>query len=250
MSAAAIKTVQEIVLQTPSAIPLFESLGIDYCCGGERTLAEACARAEVDEPEVSGRLARLNNPPHSPELFLTIPLSLLVRHIVEAHHVQAREQLQLLSLLGARAVRTAGARHPRLYRIREQMADLADEFSVHMLKEERVLFPYIERLDESAASHMRLPLHSFRGLGIQLRVMRHEHDVTTQLADALASALAQVLSESASSSHERQQPCAAVRELAEAFETWRKALHLHLHLENNVLFPRAERLEEELALGR
>ena len=153
------KTVRELALEIPAATRVFERLGIDYCCGGGRTLEQACDAADVpfgrvlDALESAGRQPK---PESAARDWQAEPLSALITHIRETHHQYTREELVRLTGLIAKVASVHGANHPELAEVRGVFQALADELSSHMMKEEMILFPYIARLEN--ATHAAPPV--------------------------------------------------------------------------------------------
>lgn len=139
MSITAEKTVRELALENPAATRVFEELSIDYCCGGHRTLDEACTSAQVSIERVVLALdvvpaeRKANN-------WGVEPLSELISHIKNLHHRYTRDEIKRLGPLFDKVCSVHGANHQRLRYLRETFSELAQELTMHMLKEEAVLW--------------------------------------------------------------------------------------------------------------
>src|SRR5215831_8882929 len=137
-------TIGEIVAADSRAAAVFEQFGIDFCCGGRRSIAEACHAAAVDPAAVEHALRALPVVSEQSDGVLERELvTHLIDHIVEVHHSYVRTAIPLISRYLAKLVEVHGARHPELTRIAETFDHVGHDLSLHMLKEERVLFPYI-----------------------------------------------------------------------------------------------------------
>lgn len=231
------KTVKEYALEMPGATRIFEKLGIDYCCGGGKSLAEACARAGVAVDEVLGSLEQTerSNETLASEGWQTESLAELITHIVEKHHTFTRQELARLDALLAKVCSVHGRNHPELSRIRNQFQELSRELDPHMLKEERVLFPYIIQMEEAAKNNRTLPTPPFGTIRNPVRVMMAEHD-----------AAGDILREMRALSSDYTVPedaCISYQTLYGALAALEADLHQHIHLENNILFPRAAEME-------
>lgn len=218
-------TVREIVLEFPQAAGVFESLGIDYCCGGKHTLGEACRLAGVGVEAVRTKLEQPGSPTETgDERWTTADLSELAEHIVQNHHgFVRRESPRLLELL-QKVQAVHGASHPELHQIGNLFGELASELAEHMLKEERVLFPMIRALESGGQTG---PC----GVEFPIRRMISEHD-------GAGESLAGIRSLSGGF----QPPadaCLSLHALYRGLEEFERDLHRHIHLENNILFPRA-----------
>lgn len=232
------KTVREYALEIPAATRIFEKLGIDYCCGGGKSLAEACAKAGVEVDEVLGSLetnAR-SDETFADEAWYTRSQAELITHIVEKHHAFTREELERLEALLAKVSGVHGQNHPELFHIQDHFEKLRGELEPHMLKEESVLFPYIVRMEEAAVANHPLPAPPFGTLRNPVRVMMAEHDA--------AGYILQRIREASSNYTVPADGCISYKTLYSALTALEGDLHQHIHLENNILFPRAAELED------
>jgi regulator of cell morphogenesis and NO signaling len=235
MSATIEKTVRELAVENPAATRVFEKLQIDYCCGGGRTLDEACRVAGVDIARVIEALEGQGAAPAEARDWTCEPLADLVAHIEDTHHVYTREALARIPRLIEKVVAAHGANHPELRRIETVFAGLAQELAMHMMKEERILFPYIVRMEETTVAGEPLLPAPFGTVRNPVRMMEHEHD------DA-----GNALRELRSLTNDYTAPadgCLTYKTLYGAMAEFEADLHQHIHLENNVLFPRATALE-------
>lgn len=228
-------TVRDIALDEPTAIPVLEQFGIDYCCGGKNTLAEACAKRNQDIGPVIEQLERQRQETSAAEIeWQTAPLSDLIDHIVHKHHAFTREHLALLRELAAKIERRHGSAHPEVYRVREALASMSAGLIHHFGCEENVLFPYIKQLDGSKRAV--LP-DVFAGIQQPVKRLMMDHD---HAGDEL-----RLLRETTNNYLPPNDACTTYRALYRALEDLERDLHRHIHLENNILFPRALKLESE-----
>lgn len=224
----------DLVVERPGVARVLDRFGLDYCCGGQRTLAEACQSAGVELEAVEAALEAV--PPGGPEDWALLEPVALAEHIVTTHHAYLHEELPLLEALAVKVARVHGARHPELARVREVVAAVRAELEPHLAKEERVLFPAIAALAEGTDGF------PFGSIAHPIRVMVAEHD----RAGAL-------LAELRTMTQGYQVPpdaCASYRSLLERLSVLEEDTHLHVHKENNVLFPAALRIAERLEGGR
>jgi regulator of cell morphogenesis and NO signaling len=241
MNLQADKTVREIAIEHPASVRVFDSLGIDYCCGGTRPLAEACRRANISTDQVLAMLARLEARPEGPDAnWSQATLAELIEHIVERHHAYiARESARLIPLLDKVAARH-GPTHSELKSIQDLFKTLVDELFAHMMKEERVLFPYLVRLERAAREGVPAP----RACCDQIRFGSVEMPISRMLADHEdAGALARRIRALACDFRPPADACGSWHALYHGLEEFERDLHHHVHLENNILFPRALELE-------
>ena len=178
MTIATTKTVGEIAAETPNATREFEKLGIDYCCGGSRTLGEACAEAKISDRRGSGPPAEEHDSCTEPgdQDWQNQPLADLIAHITSTHHVFVREECPRIEALAAKVVGVHGKNHPELLQVQEIFSALAEELSVHLMKEEQILFPYVLRMEESALAGEPAPPAMFGTVVNPVRMMMQEHD--------------------------------------------------------------------------
>jgi regulator of cell morphogenesis and NO signaling len=217
---------------------VFEKLGIDYCCGGATPLNEACASAGVTEESVVTLLNCLQGlgfEDSGGKDWQTTPLSDLTKYIVNKHHTFVRTELVRLKELLAKVCSKHSTYHPELLKIRDILFRLQADLTDHMLKEERVLFPYIEKLETAVSGGEQAPRPAFGTVRNPVRMMMQEHEEAGQ---ALRS-----LREVSSNYQVPGDGCSSYRTLYQALEEFEKDLHQHVHLENNILFPRAAELE-------
>ena len=232
------KTVREIAVETPSSVRVFESLGIDYCCGGKRSLGEACASASVNPGELVEMLAKaeLESRPEAGGQWNGEQLSTIITHIVGSHHAYVRRQTPFINGLLSKVTAKHGTAHPEVLQIDKLFSAIAQELSTHMLKEEQVLFPHIERLERAALNgEYPLPTAFFGTVRGPIANMMADHDDTGALLSEMRK-LADGYNAPAGA-------CPTFRALYSGLEEFERDLHHHVHLENNILFPRAVEFE-------
>jgi len=234
------KTVREYALEIPAATRIFEKLGIDYCCGGGKSLVDACTAVGVSVDEVLDSLnADLGSVSTSAARdWQALSQAELITHIVDKHHAFTREELVRLEALLARVSSVHRENHPELFQIQDQFGKLRGELEPHMLKEESVLFPYIVRMEEAAVANQTLPPPPFRTVQNPVRVMMAEHDAAGYILGRMR--------EASSDYAVPSDGCISYKTLYSALAALEVDLHQHIHLENNILFPRAVELEDRL----
>lgn len=233
----AAKTVGEIVIENPSSIKVFEQLGIDYCCAGDRSLERACRMANLEVDLVLDALEKSQKltEKHADRDWQRETLTTLIAHIEDGHHKYTRDELARLGVLFEKVCAAHGEKHPELLRIHEVFEDLYQELIGHMMKEEMVLFPQIRQMEAARMANGEIGAASFGSVQNQIAMMKHEHDSTGGALRAMREASnGYVAPVDASISFQT-----LYRALAE-FEA---GLHQHIHLENNILFPRAAAME-------
>ena len=231
-------TVRELAVCEPTATRVFEKLKIDYCCGGGKTLDAACAVAGVRTEDVWQLLeeARQSQAVSGNAIdFQTASLTELVGYILNKHHVFTKEEMARLDALTEKVCSVHGQNHPELLRVKSLFQSLCADLKPHMFKEEQVLFPYIIRLEEAVKSNRPLMPPPFGTVQNPVRMMMFEHDTAGELLRELR--------EATSNYTTPEDACISYRTLYEALAAFEQDLHQHIHLENNILFPRAVEME-------
>ncbi len=225
----------EIVRIEPAHSGVFERYGLDYCCGGGRTLEEACAAQRIDPAVVLEELQAVDPAGDVDENPIHMSLTQLADHILGKHHSYLHTELPRIRQLIDKVVMVHGAAYPWLYDVRRVFGALASELEQHMEKEERVLFPMIRELERSATT-AGFHCGTIRN---PIRAMEHEHD-----------SAGRALSELRELTHNYSPPrdaCNTFRAMLDALSTMETDTHQHIHKENNILFPKAIRAEELIA---
>lgn len=235
MNLATVKTVSEMALEIPGATRVFEKMGIDYCCGGKRSLEDACASAGVKFEDVQLELTAASHTQESEVSFQTASLEDLINHVVGKHHSFARLEIDRLNALMEKVCTVHGENHPELFRINLLFRELGADLETHMTKEERVLFPYVIRMEAAAKQLLPLSRPTFGTVANPVRMMMLEHDRAGELLKEIR-ALSLDFAPPADG-------CISYQTLYTALEALEKDLHQHIHLENNILFPRAVEME-------
>jgi len=231
-------TVRDVAMELPQSTRLFEKLRIDYCCGGHKPLAEACASAGVDVDSVIKALAEVTQSDSKDESaleFQNLTPTKLITHIVETHHVFTRSEMERLQSLADKVLAAHGGNHPELIHLDELLTRLGADLMPHMMKEEQILFPYIVAMENATNQNRPLPFAPFGTVNNPIRMMMREHD-----------AAGEIMREVRALTSDYQLPadaCMSYRTLYQALENFEKDLHQHIHLENNILFPKALVLE-------
>ena len=236
MSLDPMKSVREITVAMPNATRVFEKTKIDYCCGGDQLLGAACAKAGIDLPTLEKMLETSVAPASNVNVgFQELSAAELVQYILEKHHVYTREEMERLEPLGDKVVNAHGANHSELLRIRDLLQQLFAELKGHMFREEQILFPFIVELEQCVRQQRPTPFAPFGTVNNPIRMMMFEHDKAGD-----------ILREWRQLSSDYKVPddaCFSYKAFYQALEAFELDLHQHIHLENNILFPKATALE-------
>ncbi len=225
-------TVGELVRAVPARARIFENLGIDYCCGGKKPLAEVCRAKNLDPATVVAMLAALDGAADSPSANPdTMSLTELCDHIERAHHDWLREELPRLDFMTRKVPMVHGDHEPRLHEIRQVFESFQSEIVSHTREEEEQVFPAIRKL-ESAKANRAEAVASLKAAFAKLESEHEKAGAALERFSALS---------------DRYTPpdwaCNTFRAMFDTLAQLERNMHQHVHKENNVLFPRA------LALG-
>lgn len=230
---------REVAIARPEATRIFERLRIDYCCGGDKPLGEACATAGIDVEDLVRMLEEAGQVTieRNGQLdFQQLTLTELIKHILDRHHVYTKEEMVRLAALTDKVIGAHGANHPELHGMGELFQQLCADLKPHMFKEEQILFPYIVEMERAALQHSPAPFAPFGTVNNPIRMMMMEHETVGEILRELR----------ALSSDYAVPPdgCISYQTLYQALDAFEKDLHQHIHLENNILFPRAIEMEK------
>lgn len=232
--------VGNIVARNYKAAEVFDKYRIDFCCQGKKTLGDACKQKNVDISMLSAELEKVMEEPKGPSMdFQTWSPDLLCDYIEKTHHRYVSEAIPVLSQYLEKVVRVHGQRHPELIEVYWHFREVANELLQHMTKEERILFPYIRDLVSQKMTGSDFSPPPFGTIQNPIRMMEQEHDVAGDHLHQVAG-----LTRNYSPPDDA---CTTYRVTFAKLDEFEKDLHRHVHLENNVLFPQAIALENELA---
>ena len=228
-------TVGEIVRDDFRAAAVFHNFGIDFCCGGGKSLRAACdarnLRPEVVVEELNRACA--DGEPAEPD-FDGWGADVLAAYIVKRHHGYVRKALPALLAHLQKLAKAHGDRRPSLHEVARRFESVAAEMNDHMAKEERVLFPYIESIAFAARNNHRLPRSPFGSIDNPIMLMEDEH---AWVGQAMAK-----IRELTGGYEVPPDGCTTWRVAMRELQAFERDLHEHVHLENNVLFPKARAL--------
>ncbi len=224
----------DIASANPSLTRELERIGLDYCCGGKRTLAQACAERGLDPEAIAAELSSVPVAEAPPADWIGLPPAELVDHLEATHHQFLKRELPRLSELAAKVSRVHGGRHPELVQAEAVLAEIRADLEPHLQKEEQALFPMIRSL---ATASSRPSFHC-GSIAHPIAVMEQEHTAV--------GALLEQLRQITGGYQAPEDTCASTRALMEGLAELEADTHLHVHKENNHLFPAVLAQEETL----
>jgi regulator of cell morphogenesis and NO signaling len=231
-------TVGEWVAKHPHSSRIFEAMKIDYCCGGGKSLEQACSDRQLDPSAVLSRLQAIveEGTLERSQDWTRASLGDLCDHIEQLHHAYLRTVLPHLTDLIAKVVNAHGTHHRELAELQQVFTGLRAELEPHMFKEERILFPAIRQLEQSSTR----PMFPFGTLDNPIRMMEHEHDNAGNALEQI-----RLLTKDF---QPPEDACHSYRAMLDELSDLESNMHQHVHKENNILFPRARALEGETAI--
>ncbi len=239
ISDGAEETLGEIVAGDIRKADVFKKYGLDFCCGGKRTLQQACKEQGIDYMLIGRELQQADKTPAGRPLpYADWSLDFLCDYIVNTHHSYVKNILPELRNYAIKVADVHGNSHPELLRICQLVENINAELTSHMIKEEKVLFPYIKELVAATAGNRQLDAFNFDGIQNPVNMMEAEHEM-----------VGQYLEEVRMLSNSYQLPadaCGSYSWLYKTIAAFEADLHIHIHLENNILFPKAVQLEKKL----
>jgi regulator of cell morphogenesis and NO signaling len=234
--ATATQSIRQIVTAAPSAAAVLERFEIDLCSQADTELERACAELQLSVDQVLEKLADAESQARgavAPDE--NVSLTRLIQHIVRTHHQTVRRELPRFVELSQRIASKHGDKAPQFLAVAELIEQLREEMFAHLEKEEQILFPFIVGMEEAAAGGSAAPHACFRSVAGPISMMMHEHDVAEGIMAQLSSLT--------NGFEPPAWACARNTAFHQSLAAFQKDLRQHVHLENDVLFPRAIALE-------
>lgn len=230
--------VGDVVSANINSAHVFKKYGIDFCCGGGISIQKACEKKNVDMESLLQDLKNLDEKVMPSQNFKNWELDFLIDYIMNTHHVYVKESLEMLDAYSSKVARVHGEGHPPVVEIYEWFLAVAEELTAHMQKEELILFPYIKNLVAANRAGSSINQPHFGTVQNPITMMENEHEKAGD-----------ILKEIAKISNNYNPPdwaCNTFKALYAKLDEFEQDLHLHVHLENNILFPKAIALEAKL----
>lgn len=231
------KTLGAIAAENPQAVRVFEKHKIDFCCGGDQPIEDACRAKGISAEELLAEIEAAA-PATEERDWQSASLAKLADHIVARHHAYLHQELPELARMIQKVIVAHGPNHSdSLLPLQKTFAGLQSELTTHMMKEEMVLFPLVKRMEAAAGAGVGLPSAPGGSVSNPIRMMEDEHDS--------AAAALREMRRLTSGYTVPPDGCNTYRALFQRLQNLESDLHVHIHLENNVLFPRAAELEQK-----
>ncbi|MDR8390684.1 iron-sulfur cluster repair di-iron protein [Aliifodinibius sp. S!AR15-10] len=233
------QTIGQLVAEDYRTAQVFRSFNLDFCCGGNKTVKEACNDSGVDYQEVKQALRQLDEKQNgAKDNYNEWSLDFLIDYIVNNHHKFSRNKLPEIGAYTKKVASVHGENHPELKQIYHEFTMLHGEMINHLDKEEEILFPYVKQLVEAKQQGRKPDRPDFGEAADPIAMMEQEHDD--------AGAAMRKIRELSDDFTPPEDACTTYQLLFENLEAFEKDLHKHVHLENNILFPKALQLEKSL----
>jgi len=223
----------DIVAKNFHAAGVFRKYNIDFCCGGGISLQKASEKRGVDVAEIEAEIKQImEKPDQSGEKYSTWSASFLIEYILNTHHAFVRSKLDEIGFYAQKVAKVHGEHYPENIRIAELFEEISKEMVSHMASEENRVFPLIKTIEKLTSTRKEVPVELISELKTELELMENEHE-----------AAGGIMKEIRALSHDYNPPadaCTTYRILYKNLEAFEQDLHKHVHLENNILFKKAE----------
>lgn len=234
------ETLGEIAAKDLRKAEVFKKYGLDFCCGGKKTVKEACAEKGIDVTKVENELLHADSLPVGGRAlpFNEWSLSFLADYIVNTHHSYVKKVLPDLQAYSEKVTKVHSRQHPELIEINKRVIDVCEEMAPHVIKEEKILFPFIKQLEAANNKELTLDNNFFKSVQSPIDMMVHDHEVVGKKMEEIRN-----LSNNYALPEDA---CASYSFLFKSLNEFENDLHIHVHLENNILFPKAMDMERNL----
>lgn len=233
------KTIGEMVVENYRKADVFKKFGLDFCCGGKKTINQVCTEKGIDLTQLEKELALVDNQQILPSQdFNSWNLAFLIDYIVNTHHRYVAKSIPVLFEYLKKVAKVHGDGNPETKEILNHFMVISDELNRHMMKEENILFPYIKQLSIASERNLKVDPPPFGTVENPIRMMEMEHETAGDLLEKIR--------EISSNYTPPEYACNTFRVSYAKLKEFEDDLHQHIHLENNILFPKAIQLEKLL----
>lgn len=231
-------TVADLVAKNLNTAHVFKKYGIDFCCGGKKSIESVCEKNGIDFSILSHELMEAVNTKERSYNYNQWELDFLSDHIVNVHHRYIEESIPLLLSYGDKVTKVHGHHNTELPEIYELVKQVCGELAAHMKKEELILFPFIKKIANAKRENNTLPRPHFGSVDNPVAMMEDEHEAAGEMLREIA--------ELSSQYTPPDHACNTYKAYYSLLNEFEQDLHLHIHLENNILFPKAKQMEKEV----
>jgi regulator of cell morphogenesis and NO signaling len=228
----------EIVSEDFRTAAIFKKYRIDFCCKGGRTIEDACNSKKLDIEQIYGEIENLKKKDNNAIDFKNWPLDLLADYVEKTHHRYVEEKIPVIQAFLDKLCKVHGNNHPELFEIKQLFDTSAQDLGSHLKKEELILFPFIKNMVKAQIDKNSILESSFGTVENPVNMMKHEHTVEGDRLRKIA--------ELTDEYNPPADACNTYRITFAMLQDFENDLHKHIHLENNILFPKAIKLEKEL----
>ncbi|WP_298883959.1 iron-sulfur cluster repair di-iron protein [uncultured Polaribacter sp.] len=230
-------TVAEVVTNNIKTADIFKKHGIDFCCGGGVSIKKACEKNNVVFSDLEKELSNVNNKVSIANNYDSWKLDFLVDHIENIHHKYVEENTSIVLQYAAKVAKVHGHHYVEVVRINDLFIEVANELTTHMKKEELILFPFIKQLIKAEEKGEKVNLPHFGTVNNPIAMMEDEHEN--------AGDIFKEIKKLSNNFTPPEGACNTFKALYSKLEEFEQDLHQHIHLENNILFPKAVLLEKQ-----
>ncbi|WP_370478947.1 iron-sulfur cluster repair di-iron protein [Tamlana flava] len=232
------KQIGQFVADDYRTAAVFSRYGIDFCCKGQRTIEEVCNKKDIETSQLLDELEVLLNSKTDQTIdYKSWPLDLLVDYIEKKHHRYVEEKIPVLLQFLDKLCKVHGERHPELFKINELFKESATDLAAHMKKEELILFPFVKKMVAAKIGETTIRTPKFGAVINPIEMMKQEHDNEGERFRQIA--------QLTNHYSPPQDACNTYQVTYAMLQEFEQDLHLHIHLENNILFPKAMKLEQQ-----
>ena len=233
------QNIGELVTQDYRVASVFKKYKIDFCCQGNRTISEACEKSKIDPLKILSDLDAATQASGASMDFQSWPLDLLAEYIQKKHHRYVEEKTLEIQPYLNKLCKVHGDRHPELFKINEEFLECAGAFAVHMKKEELIVFPFIKKMVKAKDNKQPFEKPGFGTVQNPIAIMMDDHTAEGERFVRI--------SELSNDYTTPEDGCNTYRVTLALLKEFEDDLHMHVHLENNILFPKAIEMEKELS---
>lgn len=228
----------QVVADNNQTVSVFKKYAIDFCCNGNRSIQEACLKTDISVEKLLDELNVVTPTTGLTSEYASWPIDLLVDYILKKHHRYVEEKITEILPYLEKIVRVHGKQHPELYKVQQLFSDAAGELTKHLKKEELILFPFIQKMVFALENNQPIPSPHFQTVENPIQMMHHEHNNEGERF--------RQISNLTNTYTPPKDACTTFRLTYSLLQEFENDLHQHIHLENNILFPKAQQMETAL----